>query len=109
MIKRLFIASAVFFALVSASGAATAAEACSSSWGGKYTGYVLKMHVPEDRHQYGACNDYGRWNGTAYKGRQVPRGSFWVYKYPYWYVWRVRGYRIRHHGGRVFWIGASVK
>ena len=73
-----------------------AQSACSPSWQGKYSGYVLKMYVPEDLRQYGRCNDYGRWSGTSYKGREVPPGSFWVYKYPYWYVWRGRGARLRH-------------
>ena len=36
---------------------------------------------------YGAFNDWGRWEGTAYAGHfDLPPGD-WVYVYPDWYVW----------------------
>jgi len=96
------------FVVLVSSGSATAQSRCTPNWSGKYSGYVLKMYVPEDLRQYGRCNDYGRWNGSAYKGRTVPTGSYWVYVYPYWYVWRVRGYKIQNRGGPIYRISAPV-
>ena len=104
MIKSFAIVLAILFSTAAWTGPAFA---CSTSADGKYSGYVLRIYVPEDARQYGRCNDYGPWNGSAYKGHRVPAGSFWVYKYPYWYVWRTRGYRIHRGGGRVYWIRFS--
>jgi hypothetical protein len=58
------------------------------SVGGKYAGYLMRLHVPGDVGQYGRCNDYGRWTGTSYAGySNLPSGAFWVYSAPYWIVW----------------------
>lgn len=103
-IRHILLSLTCLPGLAVASPAAVATPDCTPDWRGKYSGYVLKMHVPEDVRQYGYCNDYGRWNGTRYRGRHVPPGSYWVYKYPYWYVWRVRGDRIRRHGEPVYRI-----
>lgn len=105
ILSRLLTAVSVIGVLTTAPASA---EACSESWNGKYSGYVTKMYVPEDQRQYGRCNDYGRWAGTAYKGYRVPGGSFWVYKYPYWYVWRSRGQDVKHRSRKVLRINAVL-
>jgi len=54
---------------------------------GKYRNLLAKVAAPDDRNSYGEFRDYGRWNGTSYMGDQsIPQG-YWVYVWPYWYVW----------------------
>lgn len=68
------------------------AQGCSPSMGGKYSGLLRKLHVPGDVRRYGRCRDYGRWSGSYYKGYgPLPRGAFWTYVYPHWYIWARRG------------------
>lgn len=61
--------------------------ACSTSWGGKYGGFMRRIYVPGDVGRYGKCSNYGWWSGLSYKGVRLPRPGFWVYVYPNWYVW----------------------
>ncbi|MCW5774746.1 MAG: hypothetical protein KIT16_24080 [Rhodospirillaceae bacterium] len=64
---------------------------CDPSFGGKYTGLVRRLEIPEDERQYGRCKDYGAWSGTDYKGHtNLPPHAFWTYSAPYWYVWANR-------------------
>ena len=71
-------------------GAHPAHAGCSSHWNNRYHGFVARIHDPASRSSYGTCHDYGSWFGSSYKGRRVPRGAYWVYVYPNWYVWRHR-------------------
>jgi hypothetical protein len=54
---------------------------------GKYRNLLTKVAAPDDRASYKEFNDYGWYSGTSYKGRRdLPKG-YWVYVYPYWYIW----------------------
>lgn len=69
-----------------------AATGCDPSFGGKYSGLLRQLAIPEDEAQYGKCRDYGPWNGTEYKGHaNLPPNAFWTYRAPNWYVWAQRG------------------
>jgi hypothetical protein len=68
------------------------AQVCDPSFGGKYQDLVRQIAVPEDAQQYGACHDFGPWNGTSYKGHDgLPQNAFWTYSAPHWYIWAKRG------------------
>ena len=68
-----------------------ATAGCDPSFGGKYTGLVRQLPVPEDEAQYGKCHDYGAWNGTEYKGHaNLPANAYWTYSAPNWHVWTDR-------------------
>ncbi len=65
---------------------------CDPSFGGKYSGLIRQLAIPEDARQYGTCRDYGRWAGTSYKGHSnLPPNAYWTYSAPNWYVWARRG------------------
>lgn len=98
--SRLLTTRRFFFTLVLLAGLSavgitlaprTAEAACSPSWNGLYSGLISKLNIPGDRGQYGNCKHYGKWNASNYKGYSVPAGSYWVYSYPHWYVWRTKG------------------
>lgn len=68
------------------------AAACEPSFGGKYSGLIRQLAVPEDAQRYGRCHDYGAWSGTVYKGHtDLPPNAFWTYSAPHWYIWARRG------------------
>lgn len=77
---------------------AVAQAACDPSMGGRYSGLVQELHAPEAEARFGDCRDYGRaapadapWKaGRGDAEAAVPEG-YWVYRAPYWYVWRARG------------------
>lgn len=53
---------------------------------GKYRNLLTKVAAPDDRGSYTDFRDYGWYAGTSYKGRRdLPQG-YWVYVYPYWYI-----------------------
>jgi hypothetical protein len=55
--------------------------------GGKYAKLLRRLKVPQDRQSYTDFTDYGQYPATDYAGyTKIPEG-FWVYVYPYWYVW----------------------
>ncbi len=57
----------------------------------RYSGLVRRLYVPQDRTRYGTCREWGRWSGGSYAGyRNLPRGTFWVWRAPYWYMYRYR-------------------
>lgn len=60
-----------------------------ASVNGRYETLLNKVMCPQDRGQYGEFNEYGQWQGTQYCGQQVTPG-WWVYAYPYWFVWGER-------------------
>lgn len=67
-------------------------SACDPSFGGKYSGLIRQLAIPEDAQQYGRCHDYGAWAGSEYKGHaNLPPNAFWTYSAPNWYIWAQRG------------------
>jgi hypothetical protein len=55
---------------------------------GKYRVLLRKIRVPQDKDSYGLFHDYGMYTGDSWAGYiNLPPGH-WVYKYPYWYIWR---------------------
>jgi len=63
---------------------------CDPTFGGRYAGLVRKIYLPRDRRQYGMCRNYGRWNGTSYRGHRFPRGLFWTFDGTHWYLFARR-------------------
>ncbi len=56
---------------------------------GKYAKLEKAVICPQDREEYGLFNDWGYWAESGlYCGHRVTPG-YWVYLYPYWYIWRV--------------------
>jgi len=53
-----------------------------------YSELVQVLCVPEDREIYSDTFDYGLWNGPHYKGLRIVEEGYWVYRYPYWFIWR---------------------
>jgi hypothetical protein len=54
---------------------------------GKYARLLRRLKVPQDRQSYTDFNDYGQYPATDYAGyKNIPEG-YWVYVYPYWYIW----------------------
>jgi antitoxin component YwqK of YwqJK toxin-antitoxin module len=69
--------------------------------GGKYRTLLRTIAAPDDKATYGEFRDYA-WHGTtgyAYAGhRDVPFG-YWVYAFPYWFVWG-ESTQAKKDGGR---------
>jgi hypothetical protein len=55
---------------------------------GKYRNLLTKVAAPDDRGSYKDFSDYGWYAGTSYKGRRDLPHGYWVYVYPYWYIFR---------------------
>ena len=60
----------------------------SANANGKYRVLERRMHVPQDCGIYGSFRDYGRYGATSYAGHANLPAGYWVYRYPYWYLWR---------------------
>ncbi len=61
-----------------------------ASANGKYQNLLQKLHCPSDQASYGKYRDYGYWGGGAWCGQQGKPG-YWVWSYPFWYVWANQG------------------
>ncbi len=58
-----------------------------ASVNGKYKNLLRIIEAPEDGASHGTFDDYGRWEGTSYRGQNnLPQG-YWVYVAPHWYIW----------------------
>ena len=57
---------------------------------GLYTTLIKCISCPNDRNSYGDFQEYGYWVGKNYCGQEVSSG-WWVYVYPYWFIWQTRG------------------
>lgn len=58
-----------------------------ASVNGKYDGLQRVLYMPKDADTYTKFKDFGYWSGTTYGGyNDLPTG-YWVYVYPFWYVW----------------------
>jgi hypothetical protein len=74
------------------SGGLSGGPTCDPSFGGKYSGLLRQLVIPEDAQQYGNCHDYGLWQGTEYKGHaNLPPTAYWTYSAPNWYLWAKSG------------------
>jgi len=53
----------------------------------QYSNLRRILLLPEDKDFYGRFYDYGYWTGTEWHGyKDLPPG-YWVYVYPYWFIW----------------------
>ena len=58
-----------------------------ASVNGRYKNLLRIIEAPEDSAAYGSFSDFGRWEGTSYRGLDnLPQG-YWVYVAPYWFIW----------------------
>jgi Ca-activated chloride channel family protein len=58
-----------------------------ASLNGKYKNLLRIIDAPDDSSAYGDFSDFGRWEGTSYRGQNnLPQG-YWVYVAPHWYIW----------------------
>lgn len=55
---------------------------------GKYRGLVRKLRIPTDCKYYGPFRDYGYYTGTSYSGHNNLPAAYWVYHYPFWYLYK---------------------
>jgi hypothetical protein len=51
---------------------------------------LRQIQVPADAASYGEFHDYGYWAGSEWAGYHDLPAGYWVYVYPYWYIWRDR-------------------
>jgi serine/threonine protein kinase len=58
-----------------------------ASVNGKYRKLLRRIKVEQDRAAYGEFSDYGHYTGTIYAGYSDLPVGYWVYVYPYWYIW----------------------
>ena len=57
---------------------------------GKYVTILKTFSVPADKDRYGEFYDWGLRTATTYgANRNLPTG-YWVYAYPYWYIWKTK-------------------
>lgn len=57
-----------------------------------YSDLLQVVHCPKDKGQYGDHYEYGEYDAgstNAYCGIYSIKG-YWVYSYPYWYIWKSR-------------------
>ncbi|GIW78203.1 MAG: hypothetical protein KatS3mg105_0010 [Gemmatales bacterium] len=59
-----------------------------ASVGGKYKMLLSQLRVPEDAKRYADFHDLGAQEIAEYAGHTNLPGGYWVYVYPYWYIWR---------------------
>ncbi len=60
----------------------------------KYKTILKTFSAPADRDTYGELYDWGLRTSTTYgRNRNLPTG-YWVYSYPYWYIWKTKSGRI---------------
>ncbi len=54
---------------------------------GKYRLLLRQIEVPADVTTYTAFRDYGTYPATNYAGYENIPAGYWVYVYPYWFIW----------------------
>lgn len=58
---------------------------------GRYSRLLRRIAAPDDRQSYGDFRDYGYYQEIAeYQGEKAVPAGYWVYVYPYWYIWGER-------------------
>jgi hypothetical protein len=55
---------------------------------GKYKVLLRQIKAPEDRAAHSEFQDLGLRQSTEWKGQRGLPIGYWVYVYPYWYIWR---------------------
>jgi len=55
---------------------------------GKYTRLLRRFKAPQDRQSYTEFRDYGFYQACDWAGHTGIPAGYWVYSYPYWYVWK---------------------
>jgi hypothetical protein len=73
-----------------------AEAAAKATLGGKYRTLLMKVHARLDYLVYGAFSDYGYSKTPEYLGQTGLPEGYWVYVYPWWYIFKDR---IRDRGG----------
>jgi hypothetical protein len=63
-------------------------EALARARGGKYAMLLRQIKVPGDYSKYKHYRDLGSREVTSYAGYDELPAGYWVYVYPYWYIWR---------------------
>jgi HEAT repeat protein len=87
--KNQTVREAVFDALlaIDPENQALARAVPKNAKGDKYQRLLRRIRVPQDQKEFSDFNDYGYWDGTEWAGfTDLPMG-YWVYLYPYWYIW----------------------
>jgi len=59
---------------------------------GKYTRLIQTIYCPKDLGEYGKHHDSEYWEGGPWCEVQGKEG-YWVWDYPYWYVWSKKSKR----------------
>jgi HEAT repeat protein len=54
---------------------------------GKYKKLLRRIKVEPDKANYTEFRDYGQYPATDYAGYTGIPAGYWVYVYPYWYIW----------------------
>ena len=58
---------------------------------GRYSGLLRRIAAPDDRQSYGDFRDYGYYQEIAeYQGEKAVPAGYWLYVWPYWYIWGER-------------------
>lgn len=55
---------------------------------GKYAKLLRRIKLPGDRQSYSEFRDYGHYQACDWAGQTNIPAGYWVYVYPYWYIWR---------------------
>ncbi len=55
---------------------------------GKYKVLLRQIKAPEDRATHSEFHDLGLRDSSEFKGQRDLPAGYWVYVYPYWYIWR---------------------
>jgi hypothetical protein len=55
--------------------------------GGKYAKLLKRIKVPQDKATYQEFSDFGYFEGTSHAGYNDLPPGYWVYVFPYWYIW----------------------
>lgn len=55
---------------------------------GKYKMLLTQIKVPKDFDKFKNFTDLGRRTVSEYQGHKNLPAGYWVYVYPYWYIWR---------------------
>jgi hypothetical protein len=58
---------------------------------GKYGRLLRRFKAPQDRQSYTEFRDYGFYQACDWSGHTGIPAGYWVYCYPYWYVWKEQG------------------
>jgi hypothetical protein len=98
-----FICSFLLLAITFSSSTVFAAS-MGGPYNGKYTDMRNTFYAPNDRRTYGDSYDRGYRDSSRYGRTDVPAG-YWVYSYPYWYVYSKKspsygGMNNRHNNDR---------